>query len=403
MEAETFESPLVKLSRAATHLLRRVRPYSRRALVIPPAKPGSLGDASMISATFTTLRRHGFATVDLAVSGDWPIDVKVDNILKGERFFYSRSDRRLARLLPQLASYSHVYFLGADVIDGAYNSGSATARLHLLREALGLGAKATVLGCSFNLPAHPASIAALRALPAEVRICARDEISYGRLHETLDRPIERTADVAFLLESTPEALTARKVAAWIKARREAGDRVLALNVNFLHERGLIGFTEAVTALLASLIGKGISIVLLPHDVRTERSDQTIMSEAQAGLTEDDRSKTFMLKAEGPGTVKAMLANVDLLITGRMHAAIMAMGGGTPSLCFTYQGKFEGLYALFGLDAKKLLLKPSDLVEGTEKVVDAAVVALPQVDEMRQLICSKMAGVVTMSAKNFADA
>ena len=43
--------------------------------------------------------------------------------------------------------------------------------------------------------------------------------------------------------------------------------------------------------------------------------------------------------------------VDLVLTGRMHLAIAALGMGTPPLCVAYMDKFEGLFHLFDIASR----------------------------------------------------
>jgi hypothetical protein len=123
------------------------------ALIIPPAIPGSLGDAAMISASTTFLRNAGVSGVDLLYGKTWTLDEKIDRRVPGERFFYRQSRIQEALLLARLPRYEACYFIGADVIDGAYNPRSVNARLSLVAEAARLGKKATVLGASYNK--HP--------------------------------------------------------------------------------------------------------------------------------------------------------------------------------------------------------------------------------------------------------
>ncbi len=58
-------------------------------------------------------------------------------------------------------------------------------------------------------------------------------------------------------------------------------------------------------------------------------------------------------------LKAIAGEVNLILTGRMHLAIAALGQGVPPLCVVYQGKFEGLMAHFELDG--LMLDPQDVI------------------------------------------
>src|SRR5690606_26545186 len=98
-----------------------------------------------------------------------------------------------------------------------------------------------------------------------------------------------------------------------------------------------------------------SVLLVPHDVRTERSDRVIAAEIAAGVGVDLAPHIHAFHAETPGQLKALLAGVDLIVTGRMHAAIIALGAHTPALSFAYANKFEGLYRHLELDPAEMIL------------------------------------------------
>ena len=61
-------------------------------------------------------------------------------------------------------------------------------------------------------------------------------------------------------------------------------------------------------------------------------------------------------------IKAVAGLVDGVVTGRMHLAIAALGQGTPVAAITYQDKFQGLFAHFGV-SESLLLSPEQLLAG----------------------------------------
>ena len=50
-------------------------------------------------------------------------------------------------------------------------------------------------------------------------------------------------------------------------------------------------------------------------------------------------------------LKHLAGMVDLVLTGRMHLAIAALGMGTPPLCVAYMDKFEGLFHLFNIASR----------------------------------------------------
>lgn len=394
-----FSSLAVPFARAFTPRRNKAGEL-RRAALIPPAMPGSLGDVAMLSASSAFLRRKGFGAVDLMFGKDWPLDAPIDRRINAERFFYKGSDLHFASLIPRLAAYSHAYFVGADVVDGAYNPGSVRRRLAMLAEVARLGGSSTVLGSSFNAHPEPSCVAVLRALPAEIAICARDPVSRGRMEQFLDRPIRQVADLAFLLEPRPDHPTAADALAWITERRTAGDRVIGLNANYLHAEKHPALPAALPNLLKALLRADVSVLLVPHDIRTGRPDAALLAAAAAELPEADRGRVRMIAPESPAAIKAALARLDLIVTGRMHAAILAMGGGTPAFSFAYQDKFEGLLTLFGLQSADLLSTPEDLIAEPAAVAEKALAHLDNAPALRARIEAHLPTVTALAEQNF---
>jgi polysaccharide pyruvyl transferase WcaK-like protein len=371
-----------------------------RAAIIPPAMPGSVGDAAMVSATAQHLRNLGFTRVDLFHGSDWPLDAAIDQRIGAERYFYGGSSLRLAQLLGYLPRYSHVFMLGADVIDGAYNPGSVRRRLQILAEASRLGAQCTILGSSYNNAPEASTRAALRALPATVTICGRDPLSHARFSQHLERPIQQTADVAFLLQARPEHADVQAIQPWIQAQRAEGRRLLAVNANYLHAAKVPGLRGGLSTLLGKLLEAPVSIVLLSHDSRTSEPDEKVLADAVASLPPQQRAHTRMLASASPGAVMAVLGQVDLLVTGRMHAMILALGSHTPAFGFAYQNKFEGLLSLLGLEADALLSSPEELAQSPEQVAARVLQLLDRADSLRPQIAQALPAVLALSRANF---
>jgi polysaccharide pyruvyl transferase WcaK-like protein len=387
-------------SRAMARIQQRFR-RQRRAVIVPPAGEGSLGDAAMLNATCATLKALGLAEVDLLLKPGWGAIEGFDRRADGNAHFYGGGRRTFLPILRSLGRYSHAYFIGADVADGVYNPLSVRRRLSVLAEAAAMGGKATVLGCSFSETPDAGCVAALSALPSSVEIKARDPVSKARMEAVLDRPIDLVADLAFLLPPRPEAPKAVDAATWIKARRSAGDRVVAVNANYLIDARHAGFSAALGPLLKRLLAQDISLLLVPHDTRTDRSDQVILREAAAHVAADAADRVRFLEPEEPAMIKAALGAVDLVVTGRMHVAILATGAGRPALSFGYQGKFEGLYQMLGLADAGLLVSPSMLTDDPASVVGAVCRHLAAAEALSGHISAALPAVRELALANFS--
>jgi len=106
-----------------------------------------------------------------------------------------------------------------------------------------------------------------------------------------------------------------------------------------------------------------SWLLLAHDYRPEIADDNCLrplaDRLEPALGEHVHHVKQMLSA---GEIKAVVGLVDGVITGRMHLAIAALGQGTPVAAITYQDKFQGLFAHFGI-SESLLLSPAQFLVG----------------------------------------
>jgi polysaccharide pyruvyl transferase WcaK-like protein len=354
----------------------------------------------MISASAYTLRSQGAASVDLLYGKTWELDEKIDSRISGERFFYKNSKVQQALLVSHLPRYSECYFIGADVIDGAYNPRSVSARISLLAEAASRGKKATLLGASYNKTPEETTRKALSDLPDSVTICARDPVSRTRMEAALDRPIRQVADLAFLLRPSSDDPIVQQAKNWISSRRRAGNQVVGLNANYLHAQKDPKILGALKILVEQLLRYDLSIMLIPHDTRSEMPDQKLLEEATALVSAKDCERIYMLLPKSPAIVRAVVPYLDLLATGRMHTAILALSGGTPAFCFAYQDKFEGLLQFFSLEHSELLSTPQELSANPVAVAQKIVSKLSEMHLLKEKIASHLPSVLALSEKNF---
>lgn len=389
------------LCRAAGHVGAAIRGRGRRAAVIPPTTPGSVGDAAMLAATIGQLRLLGFERTDLFYSDPWPMgEVRVDARVPAQRFLFDGSRFAYGRLLVSLGRYTHVFYVGADVVDGAYNPREVGRALTLLKDAAGLGADCVILGSSFSTSFDPGTRDLLRALPPQVTICGRDPHSVARMEKELERPIRRTADLAFLVTPDGSDPSAVDTIRWIEGRRGVGDRILAVNANLLHAQTVTGFGEGLARFLDLVLGQDVSVILVPHDSRTSEPDEAVLAAAAATLDPSRRAKTRMVATDSPAAIKAVLEHVDLLASGRMHAMILALGAGTPAFGFVYQDKFEGLMDLLGLATEGLLSSPAELATDPVAVATRVLDSIARSTALREQIRDCLPGVVKLSQDNF---
>jgi polysaccharide pyruvyl transferase WcaK-like protein len=368
--------------------------------VIPPAGVGNLGDAAMINVTARKLRERG-SYPRLGMKAGWDALDAFDAYVDGNRYFYTGSRAAGLLLSEHLKRCEEVLLVGADIVDGVYNPPSVSRRLKVLRQVAERGARAAILGCSFSETPDASCLEVLRQLPASVRIKARDKVSRIRMEHAIGRPIEEVADLAFLLSPDHRSGAVEMNNEWVEARRRSGDRVVAVNANYIIDRKYEGFSVALTELMRLLLRRPVSLLLVPHDTRTERSDWVILSEAMAALSPSFGSRIRMMDPRSPEEVRAVLSNVDLVVTGRMHVAILAFSAGRPALGFGYQGKFEGLYDRMGLAEARLLRSPAALVEDPGAMAAEVWENLAVSEQLASRISVALPAVRRLALGNFA--
>jgi polysaccharide pyruvyl transferase WcaK-like protein len=373
-----------------------------RALVIPSAGWGSLGDLAMMNGALSTLRAIGIASVDLAISA--PEDrnaAPFDDFIDGLDWFRIGNLSSQERLLERLGRYSHVFLIGADCIDGSYSPSSIIRRVELVAEAIKLGNCGRILGASFKENADALCLEALRKFPASGKLFARDPVSHRRMERLIGRSITQAADVAFLCPSDPLHSISAPLLQWIADQRREGRRVVALNVNAFLGRTIGDFAVAHHQILMRLLQNDVSVILTPSDTRRKQNDEYFLRLASGDLGGRAAQAIQWLPALHPSATKAVLGAVDLLITSRMHAAILAAGAGRPALCFVYQGKFEGLYELLGLDQRSLLFNPADLVENPAAMAEQVMTALVHAEAHAAIISRSLPRVRELAMRNFS--
>lgn len=381
---------------------------SGSAVIVAPTSPGSLGDEAMMSALSAQLAARGFERLRVAVweaeDAWWSQGVRLEGIPLPHRGL-ARWIRFACRLQPDAA----LFVVGADLLDGCYGLRPALRLLEAADIAGRLGLMTRVIGCSYGATAHPSTVRFLRHLCPRVQVFARDRYSKGRLEQALGRPAVLVADVAFLLSpARPEdSPRAREVCAWIGAQRQAGTRlVLGCNLNPLPlaqaGQRIEPLIEAHRETLMHLnreVGP-LSVVLLPHDHRQPNGDVgslwTMNEALPAGVV---RNTTLLERPFTAAETKAVVGACDLVLGGRMHLAIAALGSGVPVASLAYQDKCEGLFAHFDLENLVLdwreAVKPGRLLSWFTPLVARR-------KQVAAQIAARLPGILELAALNLAS-
>jgi polysaccharide pyruvyl transferase WcaK-like protein len=377
-------------------------------LILPPWSPGSLGDEAILTAAAVELRARGvkeIGVIPYKPDDNWKHLGPVTQTLSMEGYFDHGSWRDRFYFARLVSRYEHFYVFGTDLLDGFYSEENAVRRIALAALAARTGAQTTLASFSYNRRPAPASIAALRGLPSGVRLRSRDPVSCDRLTQHLERPVELVADVAFLLDPAKDSETVSLVSRWTCLQRNAGRTVIGINVNHLVLKQIAGLEpEELVQVFASAMAElflrcdPLSFLLIPHDTRGKVSDVSL---AKALLeTVPPEIKPYCLQVPTPCRaveIKAICAEIDIVLSGKMHLAIACLGQGTPVACITYQDKFEGLFKHFELDgltiAPEQALQPGNLAKFLMPLVERR-------EDIRRHIQSRLPQIQRLAQANF---
>ena len=343
-----------------------------RRLVVLPSDPWSVrqsrGDEAMIEAATGEVRRTypnlevyivtatAAASADVRAMGFKPLE------LWRQPFSYETVAQELSLTRPDFG-----LVLGADVLDGYYSPADAARMLLVADLMAAFGAKVSVLGFSFNSRPAKALREVFRLLDPGVVLNLRDAISLKRFDDFAQKRAHLVADAAFMLTPRADTAAVKQIASTIARQREQGRKVFVFNMHPMlfkkPEPAKLRHMIELAAVAMERLSRehNASWLLLAHDYRPEIADDNCLRPLADRLKPTLGDHVHHVdQALSAGEIKAVVGQVDGVITGRMHLAIAALGQGTPVAAITYQDKFQGLFAHFGV-SESLLLSPAEFL------------------------------------------
>ena len=386
------------------------RSSSRRRVAVLepcPTSVGSNGDEALIEGTCRFLNERAGTTVELLSFYDQYAGLLPANTNYGGSL-YRHSDLAPMKLVRyflwpmHLARYDELYVIGADLIDGYYAPTVSQFLFLLLRISALMKVRGSLISCSFNAAPPSAVVQSARKLLVDTRVHARDAYSAERLSAVLDRPVGHSADVAFGLKPQSTDQT-RPILDWVRQQESDHRQVIALNVNLLPiSHQFPGREEEYIwqwgHWLAQMVDQGFSFVFLPHDYRSEWSDEIALARLLERAAPNTRSRCRLpaIRLHAP-EIKELVRYCRLTVTGRMHLAIASMGAGVPVITYAYQSKFEGILRLFEIEN---CVRPIDSIfEQLETEVAFAVDVASRIDQLRPSVALHIDQVLQLARAN----
>lgn len=389
-------SRLVDLILAAGLRVSRVRVSELRyaATVMTTVGGGNIGDQAMLEAViantpgrlyivvprldaFTVPQRDQSRVVIHVLptlGGGWPIGRIRQRVTLGRLILKSRA----------------FLVIGADIMDGTYDLREALLRFDLLRFAVILGAQASVMGFSWSGHAHGRAVRAAKVLADRVDLCVRDPHSANRMSADGVGRLREVADVVFSL--VPTVIAEGAVHEWIRTQRMREKKVVVINVSGLLDHRF-GITQKMGELVTSVRSAGHAVLLLPHVIRS--GDDDLAASRKLPLPVGGEDLFVIEHLLSPSEVASITQEADVVVTGRMHLAIIAIGAGTPAIVMSSQGKVSGLLERVG--TPELEIDPqSDFVPILQSLIDEVTVS----SRYRSIVANATVRLREMSSHNF---
>ncbi|HQS98966.1 MAG: hypothetical protein B7Y26_01275 [Hydrogenophilales bacterium 16-64-46] len=390
-------------------LARLTRPHASppisppRFAVIPAdtgSIAGSLGDLAMLTGLIGGLRaRHPDAVITVIGQRDQRIAVPESSDVAVVRAWQGISGSRAFDHL--IRSQHGLYVMGADVLDGKYGAALVARIAAYCNHAVRLGVPVTTLGFSFNSRPRRPAVAALASLHRDVLVNLRDAQSLARFERHVARTANLCADCAFLMPPANQD-NLDEVEEWIARARADGQTLIGVNLSThaLATGNSLDSDRIVVNLAAQLRNlaqqRPLACLLIPHDIKPRSGDITLLRALDRLLVGSDKLAVRYAETPRPDRIKRWVGQLDLVLTGRMHLAIAALGSGTPIVSITYQDKFEGLYQHFDLPLTDTLQAADCLNDTLGQCLDSA---LARHTETRAQITARLPAVRELAARN----
>ena len=363
-------------------------------VLLGPPGGGNIGDQAMVDAFLENVSGPVAVIVRSTEDISLPISasprtrrIVMASLIYAGGIAHFKDVFRLKRLLSEARSFSVV---GADVMDGAYNCHASVNRSCIARLARRAGIDTRVLGFSWNASPHPRARVALRqAAAAGVCLVARDPVSAQRARaDAIDGVIEG-ADLVF--SARARAVTPPPA---LLVPLNSGRDFAVVNASELVGRSVDQVTE-YREIVRYLQEAGLAVILLPHVARANGGDVRVCRQIYDALGGNRLHLVDRLLA--PAQVRAICDRATLVISGRMHLAIIALAAGIPAITLATQGKVEGLMSMF--DMPHLCIEPRHGFSGDVTSTAGKILSDPAF--WRHRVVEHLEAVRARSRRNFA--
>ena len=378
----------------------------RNVLILAGDADGNLGDAAIAHATCETLRRYNPQVTIHAVSNLPKLDPRTvaDVVIP-------KGMRGLPALISAARKSDLVLCGGGGLFqddDSLIKMPYWAARLLLVRLF-----SRRIAGYSIGagpLQAWTSRLAGRIALACLDPISVRDRAARETLQPLTAKTVRVVPDPALLLTPASDEQAASllnmngvpmdgrpligvALRQWFHKRRSWIPHKYAYKLGFNRTHGqeqCDRMIDLVAQALNTLAAQtGAYFVFLPTYNVAHENDADI---CQRTMQKMQTGNAALIRIEDPRLYQAVLGRMQLMLTARMHAAILAAGVGVPAIGLAYNQKFGGFFSLIGRedavipldqlvasnDAESLVLRMSQMLQTRDNVTSA-------VDDLRNTL------------------
>lgn len=344
-----YRESVLRIDELIAGVVRRMPVKSTRAgdrhVLVAPTGGGNIGDQALVEAFLKSVS----GPITILVSSDCSIDVPDEDVsrvctLSLKNFVYFPPILRIFpafRLALVLRQARSVSVLGADLMDGLYNVAASLSRISVLNMGARLSKTSVLIGCSWSDNAMRSSVIGLRrADNAGAVINARDPLSLERMQRDGISGAQLTADIVFALDGSHAPTD---LSAWIDKKVGAHSKLAVVNMSGLIGKRMNQIPE-YRVIVDELLHQGYSVMMLPHVFRATGDD---LDQCRLLVREISDTRLGLIDRQlSPREVRWLVGRADIVVTGRMHLAVMSLSQKTVAITLGTHGKVEGLYQYF---------------------------------------------------------
>lgn len=324
----------------------RIPPETRSGIVIVcPPGGGNIGDQALVESAAwnvdepVTLIVRAESNIEIPrwLAARGIVKIALPRLLYGMTFAHLMDVVRFIAIARRSTS---VMIIGADIMDGRYSAMASLNRWSLALLARSSGANTSVLGFSWNSSPHASCETGLLKADESISLWLRDPVSHRRVKALGAKNAKQCSDIVFAHPARELPLEFRKLPDSILKETQKYGGYAIVNAS-----GYIGTDDHVISEYQSIVqmfaDAGLGVVFLPHVMRGASDLECLrrlndLCEGRSVLVDHLLS---------PAQVGELATGARLVVTGRMHLAVLSSLARTSVLTLATQGKVDGLYEL----------------------------------------------------------